>query len=198
VTSFGPEQVHAVLPRHDERGALSRGRDVEERDGVLVWTMISAGSMPTTMPQKVQSPMGQILARQAVADRATWRRPERRVFMGPSAATVRTGDRQRFTELHEDAPRYNRAVAMDEQTDREPSAPVIRPFANRDRDAVVALWAAAFPRDPVHNVPERMIDLKLRTQPELFLVATVDDTVVGALMAGFDGVRSTAAEMSMN
>jgi ribosomal protein S18 acetylase RimI-like enzyme len=34
-----------------------------------------------------------------------------------------------------------------------------------------------------------MIDVKLRVQPELFLVATLDDAVVGCVMAGFEGVR---------
>lgn len=34
-----------------------------------------------------------------------------------------------------------------------------------------------------------MIDRKLRVQPELFLVAVMDDEVVGTVMAGFDGVR---------
>jgi ribosomal protein S18 acetylase RimI-like enzyme len=67
--------------------------------------------------------------------------------------------------------------------------PTIRPFAEPDRDGVVALWAEAFPNDPTHNVSEDMIDLKLKVQPELFLVATVDGAVVGAVMAGFDGVR---------
>jgi ribosomal protein S18 acetylase RimI-like enzyme len=34
-----------------------------------------------------------------------------------------------------------------------------------------------------------MIRRKLTVQPELFLVAVVDDQVVGTVMAGFDGVR---------
>jgi len=34
-----------------------------------------------------------------------------------------------------------------------------------------------------------MIRRKLTVQPELFLVAAVDDQVVGTVMAGFDGVR---------
>ena len=34
-----------------------------------------------------------------------------------------------------------------------------------------------------------MIDNKLKVQPELLLVAQVEGAVVGAVMAGFDGVR---------
>lgn len=70
-----------------------------------------------------------------------------------------------------------------------PRTAVVRPFAKTDRSAVIALWAEAFPNDPPHNVSADMIDLKLRVQPESFLVATVDGAIVGAVMAGFDGVR---------
>jgi hypothetical protein len=34
-----------------------------------------------------------------------------------------------------------------------------------------------------------MIDNKLKVQPELLLVGTVEGAVVGAVMAGFDGIR---------
>jgi ribosomal protein S18 acetylase RimI-like enzyme len=65
----------------------------------------------------------------------------------------------------------------------------IRPFRDEDRAAVTALWAEAFPDEPAHNVSADIIDRKLRVQPELFLVAITDDGLVGAVMAGFDGVR---------
>jgi hypothetical protein len=51
------------------------------------------------------------------------------------------------------------------------------------------LWSAAFPDDPAHNHSEEMLDRKLRVQPELFLVARDADLVIGAVMAGYDGVR---------
>lgn len=66
---------------------------------------------------------------------------------------------------------------------------VIRPFAAPDRLDVVELWAESFPAEPPHNVSTEMIDVKVRVQPELFLVAVIDGKVVGAVMAGFDGVR---------
>lgn len=65
----------------------------------------------------------------------------------------------------------------------------IRPFLDKDRAAVARLWVDAFPEDPEHNVSSDMIDRKLRVQPELFLVAVLEGEVVGAVMAGFDGVR---------
>lgn len=65
----------------------------------------------------------------------------------------------------------------------------IRPFAESDRAAIVALWAEAFPSDPSHNVSTDMIDVKVTVQPELFLVAVIEGEVVGTVMAGFDGVR---------
>ena len=65
----------------------------------------------------------------------------------------------------------------------------IRPFDAVDRDALERLWAQVFPDDPPRNAPAIMIDNKLKVQPELLLVGKVGDAVVGAVMAGFDGVR---------
>ena len=77
---------------------------------------------------------------------------------------------------------------MDAGVDRM-NTPVIRAFADADRAAVILLWAEVFPNDPPHNVSTDMIDVKLRVQPELFLVAFFDGALVGTVMAGFDGVR---------
>ena len=67
--------------------------------------------------------------------------------------------------------------------------PELRPFEERDRAAVVDLWSEAFPDESSHNVSSEIIDRKTRIQPELFLIAELDGVVVGAVMAGFDGVR---------
>jgi ribosomal protein S18 acetylase RimI-like enzyme len=64
----------------------------------------------------------------------------------------------------------------------------IRPFEQRDEDAVVALWQACGLVRP-WNDPRRDIARKLTVQPDLFLVATDADTIVGAGMAGYDGHR---------
>jgi ribosomal protein S18 acetylase RimI-like enzyme len=74
----------------------------------------------------------------------------------------------------------------------------IRAFRDADRGALVALWTRVFPDDPPRNAPAAMIENKLQVQPELLLVGEVDETdaarveaprIVGAVMAGYDGVR---------
>jgi len=75
-------------------------------------------------------------------------------------------------------------------TERDRNAEVIvRAFKTADRAELEALWANVFPNDPATNAPTLMIENKLRVQPELLLVAAVDAQLVGAVMAGFDGVR---------
>jgi ribosomal protein S18 acetylase RimI-like enzyme len=70
------------------------------------------------------------------------------------------------------------------------TAPVsIRSFREADRPQLVQLWTTVFPGDPPRNAPQRMIDGKLDHHPELLLVAEVEGLVVGAVIAGFDGVR---------
>jgi len=65
----------------------------------------------------------------------------------------------------------------------------IRPFHPDDTDDVVALWQAAGLTRP-WNDPRLDIARKLEVQPELFVVAVSDhDTIVGAVMAGYDGHR---------
>lgn len=43
--------------------------------------------------------------------------------------------------------------------------------------------------DPPWNAPALLIENKLKVQPELLLVGMLDQVLVGAVMAGFDGVR---------
>ena len=68
----------------------------------------------------------------------------------------------------------------------------LRPFADADEDAVVALWQAAGLTRP-WNDPHRDIERKKRVQRELFLVAVEPteggEEVVGTAMAGYDGHR---------
>ncbi len=64
----------------------------------------------------------------------------------------------------------------------------IRPFRPEDREAVVALWDRCGLLRP-WNDPRKDVERKLRVQPELFLVGTVDAAVVAAVMAGYEGHR---------
>lgn len=65
----------------------------------------------------------------------------------------------------------------------------IRKYETRDEAQIIALWRAVFPDSPAHNDPKTDIKRKLTTQGDLFLVATLDSTIVGSAMAGYDGHR---------
>ncbi len=64
----------------------------------------------------------------------------------------------------------------------------IRPYRAEDEAEVVALWHDCKLVVP-WNDPRRDIALKMAWQPELFLVATVDEDVVATVMAGYEGHR---------
>ena len=74
---------------------------------------------------------------------------------------------------------------IDPQT---PPAMTIRPFAEVDEASVIALWGRCGLLRP-WNDPRRDIARKLRVQPDLFLVGTLDGQVVASAMAGYDGHR---------
>ena len=65
----------------------------------------------------------------------------------------------------------------------------IRPATVADRAGVIAVWETAFPDDPPHNAPQKVIDAKLAVRDNLLLVAVDVDVVVGTTMAGYDGHR---------
>ena len=65
----------------------------------------------------------------------------------------------------------------------------IRPFIEKDEQAVAALWRRVFPDSPPWNVPEEDIRRKLFVQRELFLVAMWGSELVGTAMGGYDGHR---------
>jgi ribosomal protein S18 acetylase RimI-like enzyme len=65
----------------------------------------------------------------------------------------------------------------------------IRSFRPRDREPLCALWRRVFPDDPPWNAPELVIENKLRVQAELLLVGELAGSIVGAVVAGFDGMR---------
>jgi ribosomal protein S18 acetylase RimI-like enzyme len=66
----------------------------------------------------------------------------------------------------------------------------ITPFRNAaHRSQVVALWEAVFAYNTPHNKPALSIDKKIEVDDGLFFVAVADKTVVGTIMAGYDGHR---------
>ncbi len=57
------------------------------------------------------------------------------------------------------------------------------------RSQVIALWETVFAYETAHNRPALVIDKKLAVNDDLFFVAIADNTVVGTIMAGYDGHR---------
>ncbi len=57
------------------------------------------------------------------------------------------------------------------------------------RAQVIALWEKVFGYQSAHNQPALAIDKKLAVKDGLFFVAATGDTVVGTIMAGYDGHR---------
>jgi ribosomal protein S18 acetylase RimI-like enzyme len=57
------------------------------------------------------------------------------------------------------------------------------------RSQVVALWKSVFGYDTPHNDPGLAIDKKLEVNDGLLFVAVAGTTVVGTIMAGYDGHR---------
>ena len=64
----------------------------------------------------------------------------------------------------------------------------IRPFDPADEEAVVALWERCG-LTRLWNDPRKDIRRKLAVRPDLFLVAGADGTIVGTVIAGYDGHR---------
>ena len=65
----------------------------------------------------------------------------------------------------------------------------VRPFLPTDEPAVVALWTRAFADDRPWNAPAVILARKAAMRDGLFWVAELDDRIVGALIAGWDGQR---------
>jgi ribosomal protein S18 acetylase RimI-like enzyme len=64
----------------------------------------------------------------------------------------------------------------------------IRPYAEADESAVIALWHACGLTRP-WNDPRKDIGRKLGVQRELFLVGFEDEALIASAMAGYDGHR---------
>ena len=64
------------------------------------------------------------------------------------------------------------------------------PFDNQlHREQVIELWTAVFGYEADHNIPGLVIDKKVEFGDGLFFVALLSDTVIGTVMAGYDGHR---------
>jgi ribosomal protein S18 acetylase RimI-like enzyme len=64
----------------------------------------------------------------------------------------------------------------------------IRGYQPRDEDAIIKLWRKCDLLRP-WNSPKTDIERKLKVNPELFLVGSIDGRVVATVMGGYEGHR---------
>jgi ribosomal protein S18 acetylase RimI-like enzyme len=103
---------------------------------------------------------------------------------------VRSHHRGRFGRRSAPTAERQDVIQTSKMNTPEPHATLfIRSFQAADRGALEQLWARVFADDPPWNAPGIMIEAKLKVQSELLLVGKVGEDLVGAVMAGFDGVR---------
>ena len=68
--------------------------------------------------------------------------------------------------------------------------PTIRQYADAtDRVQVVELWRKVFGYETAHNEPNLAISKKIAIKDGLFFVAVENESIVGTIMAGYDGHR---------
>jgi ribosomal protein S18 acetylase RimI-like enzyme len=65
----------------------------------------------------------------------------------------------------------------------------VRNYESSDCAEVIALWDAVFPGSTGHNDPKASIDRKVAADDGLFFVAADGDSIVGTVLAGYDGHR---------
>jgi len=65
---------------------------------------------------------------------------------------------------------------------------IIRKYQAKDKSQLVEMWKRAFPNDPPHNEPSKVIEQKLAMDDLIFVVED-DNAIVGACIAGYDGHR---------
>jgi len=64
----------------------------------------------------------------------------------------------------------------------------IRPYQDRDRNALLQLWSSIFPDPAPHNEPSTVIEAKLAVD-DLIFVAEHEGALIGMCIAGYDGLR---------
>ena len=65
----------------------------------------------------------------------------------------------------------------------------VRQYEATDDHELIALWSNVFPKDPPRNDPSKIIQRKELRQSELLFVAVRDDSIIGAVVGGYDGYR---------
>jgi ribosomal protein S18 acetylase RimI-like enzyme len=74
---------------------------------------------------------------------------------------------------------------------------LITTYEAKHFSAVDRLWKEAFPQDSAWNDAAIAIAEKVKFQPDLMLVAVDGDTVVGSVMAGYEGHRGWISRIAV-
>lgn len=64
----------------------------------------------------------------------------------------------------------------------------VRKYRAKDRENLIDLRKTAFPDDPPHNEPSKVIDAKLKVDDQIYVVED-NASIIGACIAGYDGHR---------
>ena len=65
---------------------------------------------------------------------------------------------------------------------------LIKSYRESDKQDIIQLWKECGLIVPWNN-PQRDIERKVSTQPELFLVGSINDEIIATAMVGYDGHR---------
>ncbi len=57
------------------------------------------------------------------------------------------------------------------------------------REQVIAIWSRVFGYQTAHNEPSLAIDRKCAVGDDMIYVAMIEETVIGTILAGYDGHR---------
>ena len=74
---------------------------------------------------------------------------------------------------------------------------IIRPFKLEVKNSVVELWKICRLTRPWNN-PEKDIERKLNVQSEMFLVLEIQGSIIGSVMAAYDGHRGVINYLAVN
>ena len=74
---------------------------------------------------------------------------------------------------------------------------IIRPFKLEDKNSVVELWKICRLTRPWNN-PEKDIERKLNFQSDMFLVLEIKGSIIGSVMAAYDGHRGVINYLSVH
>ena len=74
---------------------------------------------------------------------------------------------------------------------------IIKVFKDKNRNQVIDLWRKCNLIKP-WNDPNQDIDRKLKVNDNLFLIVELNNTLIGSVMAGYDGHRGSVYYLSVD